>query len=81
MWAFYGKEARKLERNHEYNIQDFYKLVNDKFKEADVGMMCEKFLNKKALASRDKMNDAILNAYAKGPQAHSKKQTEHTQTM
>ena len=84
MWAFYGKEARKLKRKPDYKMDDAYKHVNGKFGDVDVGMMCEKFLNVKnkiVLASRNKMNDAVLDAYAKGPKAHSKKQTEHTQTM
>jgi hypothetical protein len=84
MWAVYGKEARKLARNPDYPISDAHKHVNAKFEDADVGMMCCKFLNvknKNVLASRILMNDAVLNAYAKGPKAHSNKQTEHTQTM
>ncbi len=86
MWAFYGKEARKLQRNKFTNMSrfDVYMHVNDKFAVADVRMMCENFLNvrnKNVLSSRNLMNDAILEAYAKGRKAHSNKQTEHTQTM
>ena len=84
MWTVYGKEARMLKRNPDYNIDQVHKHVNGKFGEADVGMMCEKFLNVKSkivLASRNNMNEAILDAYAKGPKADSNKQTEHTQTM
>jgi hypothetical protein len=84
MWAFYGKEARKIARNPDYVIDQAHALVNGKFVDADVSMMCQKFLyvkNKNVLASRNKMNDAVLNAYAKGPKPHSNMQTEHTQTM
>jgi hypothetical protein len=81
MWAFYGKEARKIARNPDYLIDEAHKHVNGKFGDADVSMMCQKFLNVKKqdiLASRHKMNDVVLDAYAKGPKAHSNKQTEHT---
>jgi hypothetical protein len=73
MWAFYGREARKLKRRKDDNPEEVANQVNSNFSDADVRMMCEKFLNvRKAdvLASRPKMNDAILAAYAKGTKAH-----------
>ena len=76
MWAFYGREARKVHRGEVYTRQvaDDATVFKEQFTDDDVHMMCKTFLRVRTahLAQRSTMDNAILAAYEKGQEAHTR---------
>ena len=72
MWAFYGREARKAHRGD--GEADAPSVFKEQFSDADVHMMCKTFLKVRTadLAQRSTMDNAILAAYEKGQEAHTR---------